>query len=204
MHARICNIIVRILQSRYSVETVEANFCAHTGIQESLFDKLCADHASDPNWLPAKWDANPLRPYILVGQAIYDDNSPLSFPKKLSTFLLARLAADEQAISAFVDGIFPPPPVSAVTTAADPALPSAAAPQEIPAAGGSSLPPLPPLPVCCLQCKLVLGPDFFCHSCASIVMRDIQQAAHAQQQYNYAAGLAIANFLTLFPVQSYF
>jgi hypothetical protein len=35
-------------------------------------------------------------------------------------------------------------------------------------------------------------------------MRDIQQAAHAQQQYNYAAGLAIANFLTLFPVQSYF
>lgn len=203
MHALICNIIVLILMSRYSADEVERIFCDHAGIEGPIFAHLERIHRSDPNWHPAKWVEHPQRAYILVAQAIYDDASPLSFPKKLSTYLLARLSANQPAITAFVDGIFPPPPVSAVTSAVDPALQSAsAASQDISAAGGAYSLEASPEPAfeayelpCCFYCGRQLNLDFSCEPCSMVA----DAAARQLQHYNDAAAMAVAAFLAMYP-----
>ena len=208
-HSLICNVIVLNLMSRYSADEVERIFCVHAGIEGPLFAHLEHIHRSDPNWHPAKWVEHPQRAYILVAQAIYDDVSPLSFPKKLSTYLLARLSANQPAITAFVDGIFPPPPVSAVITAVDPALLSAsAASQDISAAGGAYSLEAPPEPAFeayepprCFYCSRQLNLDFSCEPCSMVA----DAAARQLQYYNDAAAMAVAAFLAMYPtIPSFF
>jgi len=203
MHARICDTIVAILKSRFSADIVEAAFCSHAGIHGSLFDKLSADHSTDPNWQPAKLDVNhPVHNYILVAQAIYDDASALSFPKKMSTILLAKLASDVHAITAFVDGIFPPPPVSGIATEeAFPALPSAA----LPPSGGGDTAPIPSTS-CCIICSGQLSSDFSCQACISVCLNNAMMTAQqiVQINYDHMCRLAIIQFLTGSPFPSYF
>lgn len=213
MHASICNNIVAILKSRFTADSVEAAFCAHAGIQGSLFDKLSADHSTDPNWHPAKWDVHPsVRSYILVAQAVYDDTTPLSFPKKMSTAMLAKLAKDVRAITAFVDGIFPPPPVSGIATEEGfPALPAAALPMPPAAGGGGDPTSLPEADhnfstPCCIICTGQLSPDFSCQACLAVCLNNAVMTAQQVMQVNYdhVCRVAIIQFLTGSPFPSYF
>ena len=209
MHARICDMIVDLLKNRFTADFVEAAFCSHAGIQGNLFDKLSADHSTDPNWQPAKWDVNPsMRSYILVAQAIYDDTSPLSFPKKMSTALLAKLAKDIRAITAFVDGIFPTPPISGIATEeAFPALPAAA---PLASGGGGESVPAEADPItftsCCIICSGQLSPDFSCQACMAVCLNNAMMTAQQVMQVNYdhMCRVAIIQFLTGSPFPSYF
>jgi hypothetical protein len=209
MHARICDMIVDLLKNRFTADFVEKAFCTHTGIQGTLFDKLSADHSTDPNWQPAKWDVHPLvRPYILVAQAIYDNTSSSSFPKKMSTALLAKLAKDIRAITAFVDGIFPTPPISGIATEeAFPALPAAA---PLASGGGGESVPAEADPItftsCCIICSGQLSPDFSCHACMAVCLNNAMMTAQQVMQVNYdhMCRVAIIQFLTGSPFPSYF
>jgi len=218
MHARICDMIVDLLKNRFTADFVEAAFCTHAGIQGNLFDKLSADHSTDPNWHPAKWDVHPLvRPYILVAQAIYDDASPSSFPKKMSTVLLAKLAKDINAITAFVDGIFPTPLISGIATEeAFPALPIAAPPSASTAfygGGGDDEASLPEadsnsnsFTSCCIICSGQLSPDFSCQACMAVCLNNAMMTAQQVMQVNYdhMCRVAIIQFMTGSPFPSYF
>jgi hypothetical protein len=207
MHARICDTIVAILKDRFSADIVEAAFCSHAGIQGSLFDKLSADHSTDPNWHPAKWDVNPsVRSYILVAQAIYDDASALSFPKKMSTVLLAKLSNDICAITAFVDGIFPPPPVSGIATEeAFPSLPTAA--PSASGGGGESVPAeASPFTPCCTICSGQLSSDFSCQPCMAACLNNAVMTAQymIEANYNLMCHVLIAASMTPSPFKRYF
>jgi len=202
MHARVCNIIVSILMSLYPVDDVVSAYSEHIGLHIVLTDHLNEAHKGDPTWSPSRWSSRPELPFILVAQAIYDDTSASSFPKKLSTLMLARLAADNNAITAFVYGIFPPPPVSAVPQADDfPVLP-------IPAA----LPPQPFVIASCNCCAQPLSQDFSCPTCTKPLLNMLLQLAVIQQQqefiiqqnYNMACNSAMVNFQVLNPIPSYF
>lgn len=213
MHAAICTKIMDLLQVRFSVETVENIYCKHADIA-SLSDHLSSVHSRDPHWQPAKWNASPLRPYILVAQSIYDDTSVMSFPKKLSTVLLARLATDDIAITAFVDGLFPPSLSSVVPTAE--AAPTGALAADI-AAGGGAAPPeqpapefspefsppegfspeQPPTPIfpTCVTCGLILNLNYVCEPCSNYQAWSLMLYALRDDAYASACEQTIVRFI---------
>lgn len=210
MHAAICTKTMELLQRRFSVETVESIYCKHADIA-SLFDHLSRVHSRDPHWQPAKWADHPLRPFILVAQALYDDTSVMSFPKKLSTVLLARLATDDIAITAFVDGLFPPSLASVVPTAeaaptgspaADIAAGGGAAPQELapeptPEAFSSEqsfTPIFPTLPTC-VTCGLILNLNYVCEPCSNYQAWSLMMYALRDDAYAAACQQTIIRFI---------
>ncbi len=187
MHATVCKHIMDILLSRFTAEDVEAIYCQHAGI-DNLNAHLSRIHSRDPNWHPAKWDSNPLRPFILVAQAIYDDTSVMSFPKKLSTLSLANLAVDTIAIIAFVDGLFPPSLASVVPTAEasseEPTIPEDCFPEQV-----STFP-------LCISCNLFIHPYYGCSKpCNDQRMCGAMNLALTDSNYAQACDMAMAMFL---------